>query len=104
MKVRKGDKVFIISGKDKGKNGTISKVFPKDGLAVVDGINLVKKAMKSSQKNPKGGFIEKPAPLAVANIQVICPSCGKSARLGYKTLKDGSKERICKKCDQAIKE
>ena len=104
MKLKKGDKVFVIAGKDRGKSGLVSKVLINADKVVVEGINIVKKTQKASKKNPKGGIIEKSAPLAVSNIQMICPSCSKSTRIGYKILKNGTKERICKKCGQALKE
>lgn len=102
MKIKKGDKVYILKGKDQGKSGAIARIFPKEGRAVVEGINMVKKTVKGSQKNPQGGIIEKPAPMAISNIQVICPSCNKSSRMGMKVLKNGKKERVCKKCNKTI--
>lgn len=104
MKVKKGDKVYILTGKDNGKTGTVSKVMLKEKKVVIDGINLVKKNIKGNKENPQGGIIEKPMPINVSNVQVICSSCGKSSKVGFKTLKDGKKERICKKCSQVVKE
>jgi len=104
MKLKKGDKVFILSGKDKRKTGTVSRVIMKSGKVVVDGVNIVKKTVKGDKSNPRGGMVEKPMPLNISNVQVVCISCGKSSKLGYKLLKNGKKERICKKCGQAIKE
>lgn len=102
--VKKGDKVYILRGKDRGKSGTVAKLITDKGKVIVDGVNVVKKTIKASQKNPRGGIIEKSAPLDISNVQVICAGCNKSARLGIKILKNGKKERVCKKCGQAIKE
>jgi len=104
MKIKKGDKVYILTGKDRDKSGTVSRVFPEKGKVVVDGINIVKKTVKGSQKNPQGGIIEKAAPINISNVQIICPGCSKSVKVGYKTLKSGKKERVCRKCGKEIKE
>lgn len=102
VKIKKGDKVYVLTGKDRGKTGVVSGVLPKEGKAVVEGVNIVKKTVKGSQKNPQGGIVEKASPVSISNIQVICPGCNKSAKLGFKILKDGKKERICKKCGREI--
>jgi len=104
MRVKKGDKVYILTGKDRDKTGTISKVLPKEGKVIVDGVNMVKKAVKGNKQNPQGGIVEKAAPINVSNVQIICSGCNKSAKIGFKTLKDGKKERVCKKCGNQIKE
>jgi large subunit ribosomal protein L24 len=104
MKVKKGDKVYVLTGKDRDKSGIVSRVFPERGKVVVDGVNVVKKAVKGSQKNPQGGIIEKSAPINISNVQIICSSCNKSVKVGYKILKDGKKERVCRKCGKEIKE
>lgn len=104
MRIKKGDKVYILTGKDRGKSGAVSKVLLEKGKVIVDGVNVVKKAVKGNQKNPQGGIIEKAAPIAISNIQLICGSCNKSAKVGMKVLKNGKKERICRKCGHEIKE
>ncbi|RJO60039.1 50S ribosomal protein L24 [candidate division WS5 bacterium] len=104
VKIKKGDKVYVLTGKDRGKTGIVSNVFSKESKAVVEGVNVVKKTVKGSQKNPQGGIVEKASPIDMSNIQVICPGCNKSARLGFKVLKDGKKERICKKCGREIRQ
>jgi large subunit ribosomal protein L24 len=104
MKIKKGDKVYILSGKDRGKSGVVAGVMLKSGKAVVEGINIVKKTVKGSQKNPQGGIIEKASPIDISNIQIICPGCNKSVKTGFKVLKNGKKERVCKKCGREIKE
>lgn len=102
MNIKKGDKVYVLAGKDRDKSGTVSKVFPEKGKAIVDGVNMVKKTVKGSQKNPQGGIVEHASPIDVSNIQVICPSCNKSVKTGVKILKDGKKERVCKKCGKEV--
>ena len=102
--VKKGDKVYVLTGKDRGKSGTVAKVITEKDKVIVDGVNVVKKTIKASQKNPRGGIIEKSAPLDISNVQVICPGCNKSVKLGMKILKNGKKERVCRKCGKEIKE
>lgn len=102
MKIKKGDKVYILTGKDRGKSGAVSKVFPERGRIIVDGINIVKKAIKGNKQNPQGGIIEKSLSINVSNVQAICPSCNKSSKTGVKILKDGKKERVCKKCGKEV--
>jgi large subunit ribosomal protein L24 len=104
MRVKKGDKVYILTGKDRGKSGVVSKIFKEKGKVIVDGVNVVKKTVKGSQKNPQGGIIEKSAPLNTSNVQVICSSCNKSVKTAMKKLKNGKKERVCRKCGKEIKE
>lgn len=104
MKILKNDKVYIISGKDRGKSGEVTRVLAKDGGIVVSGINIAKKAVKPSKKNAQGGIIEITRPVPVSNVALMCPSCNKPARVGYIVAKDGKKVRICKKCKTAVKE
>lgn len=104
MKILKNDKVFITTGKDRGKTGEVTRVLLKTGQVVVTGINIVKKAVKPSKKTPQGGIVELTKPLNVSNVAVICPKCGKAARLSYVIAKDGKKARVCKKCQAVVKE
>ena len=101
MKIRKNDKVLIISGKDRGKQGKVLSVFPKERKIIVEGVNLVKKHLKSKKSGEKGQIVERPAPLSVSDAKLICPNCGKAVRIGYKIV-EGNKYRICKKCQQEI--
>jgi large subunit ribosomal protein L24 len=101
MKVKKGDQVLIIAGKDKGRTGKIMKALPKDMKILVEGINLKKKHVRPRKEGEKGQVVDIPAPLDVSNIKLICPKCGKAARVGYE-IKDGNKKRICKKCKLEI--
>ncbi len=101
MKVKKGDTVLITAGKDKGRTGKILKSLPKERGILVEGINLKKKHVRPKKEGQKGQVVEIPAVLDVSNIKIICPKCGKAARVGYRV--DGDKKnRICKKCKQDI--
>jgi len=97
MKIKKGDKVRIIKGKDRGREGTVEKALPKERKVVVAGLNIYKKAVRPTQRNPKGGIIEVAKPLPVENVMLICPHCQKPTRAGYKIQGD-NKVRICRKC------
>ncbi|MDP3764816.1 MAG: 50S ribosomal protein L24 [bacterium] len=101
MKIKKGDQVKIVSGKDKGKSGKVTKVFPEDNKVLVEGLNLFKKHAKSRQQDKKGEIILIPKPIAVAKIMIVCPSCNKPTRIGY-SVTAGDKTRICKKCKQTL--
>jgi large subunit ribosomal protein L24 len=95
MHVKKGDKVMVISGKDKGKTGVILAAFPKQSRVLVEGVNIVKKHAKPSQVNPQGGIISHEAPVHVSNVMPIDPKSGKPTRVGYQTV-DGKKVRVAK--------
>ena len=101
MKLKKGDEIIIIAGKDKGRKGKIERVFPKEGKVLIPGINIVKKHLKPRKEGEKGGIVEIAKPLDVSKVALVCPKCGKPTRVGYLITK-GSKERICKKCKQVI--
>jgi large subunit ribosomal protein L24 len=95
MHVKKGDKVMVISGKDKGKTGTILAAYPKQSRVLVEGVNIVKKHSKPSQVNPQGGINSQEAPIHVSNVMPIDPKTGTPTRLGSKTV-DGKKVRVAK--------
>lgn len=101
MKIRKGDQILIISGKDRGKKGKVLKVFPEASRLLVEGINLRKKHQKPKKGGEKGQIILLPASLSISNTKLICSKCGKATRVGYKIL-NKTKVRICKKCKQEI--
>lgn len=102
MKVKKGDNVTIISGKDRGKSGKVLNIFPKNYKALIEGLNLRKKHVKPKKQGEKGQKIEVAYPLNISNIMVVCKSCGKRIRVGHKILEDKSKIRVCKKCGEEI--
>lgn len=101
MKIKKGDKIIIISGKDRGKTGKVLRAFPKEGKILVEGVNLRKKHQKPRKSGQKGQIINMPAPIFVSNVKLICSKCGKAVRAGYK-IDEKKKYRICKKCGQEI--
>ena len=104
MKVIKNDNVRILSGKYRGSTGKILKVFKKNSRVIVEGVNIIKRHTKPSQKNQQGGIVEKEAPINVSNVMVICGKCSQPTRVGYKILEDGTKVRICKnqECGEII--
>jgi len=101
MKIKKGDQVLIISGKDRARKSKVIESFPKQSKIVVEGINLRKKHMKPKKSGEKGQIVEMPSPLNVSDAKLICSKCGKPTRVGYKT-EGKRKYRICKKCKQEI--
>jgi len=101
LHVKKGDKVVVLSGKDKGKQGTIITAMPSKGMVVVEDVNKVKRHSKPSMKNPQGGIIDKEMPLNVCKVQLICPACSKPTRIAHKTV-DGKNMRVCKKCGEIV--
>jgi len=102
MRIKKGDKVKIIAGKDKGKEGKILKVFPEKRKVIVEGLNLLIKHVKPRRAGEKGQRIQFPAPLDISNVMLVCPKCNKPTRVGYKILENKKKVRICKKCKEII--
>ena len=101
MRIRKGDQVLIISGKDRARKGKVIQALPKEERVIVEGINLRKKHVKAKRSGEKGQIVQLPAPLRVCNIKLICPKCGKATRVGYK-IEGEKKYRICKKCGGEI--
>lgn len=101
MKLKKGDKVIVLTGKDKGKRGEILKMLPAANRAVVQGVNTVKRHTKPSQAGP-GGIVEKELPIHLSNLAIEDPKDGTATRIGYKRLEDGSKVRIARKSGEMI--
>ena len=99
LKVKKGDTVLVLSGKDKGKQGKILQALPKKDKVVVEGINKVKRHTKPNQNVPKGGIIPKEAPMHASKVMIVCPACSKPTRIAKK-LVDGKMVRVCKKCGE----
>ena len=102
MNVKKGDKVVVLSGKDKGKEGEVLVAKPAEGKVVVEGVAIVKKAQRPTPANQQGGIIEQEAAIDVSNVMLICPSCGKPTRVGHASDAEGKKVRVCKKCGKDI--
>lgn len=101
-KIRKGDRVIVLLGKDKKKDGKVLAVFPKKGKILVEGINKVKKHVKAQGQKQPGGIIEMEKPIWVSKVAVICPHCNKPTRVGFQISKTGEKHRICRKCQGLI--
>ncbi len=103
MHVVKNDTVKILTGKYSGKTGKVLKVFPDQNRLIVEGINIIKKHTKPSQKSPQGGIIEKESTIHVSNVMVIDPKTNEPTRVGYKFLEDGTKVRISKKSGEMLR-
>jgi large subunit ribosomal protein L24 len=102
MKLRKGDSVVVLTGKDKGKKGQITKVIPTERKVLVGGINVVKKHTKPSKMNPNGGIVSMEKPIASSNVAILDPKTDQPTRVGYKVLADGKKVRFAKKSGEII--
>lgn len=103
MKIKKGDTVQVISGKDKGKKGKVILTFSRRDRLQVEGVNKVIRHTRPKREGEKGQRVEISAPIHVSNVMLICPKCGKPTRVGYKVLEKGKKKRVCKKCGEVIK-
>ena len=101
LKVRKGDTVKVIAGKDRGKEGKILRAIPETNRVVVEKVNIMKKAMRPTQANPQGGISSVEAPLHASNVMLVCPACKKPTRVGH-LIEYGNKHRTCKKCGKDI--
>jgi large subunit ribosomal protein L24 len=101
MKIRTGDTVLIISGKDREKTGKVSEVFPKNNKIIVEGLNIVKKHTKPRREGEKGQVVQVSRPIDVSNVKLICSKCKKPTRIGYRIL-GKNKTRVCNKCKQEI--
>ena len=100
--LKKNDQVEVIAGKDKGRVGKVLKVLVGEDKAIVERINMIKRHTKATEMNQQGQIVEKEAPIHVSNLQLICPECTKTGRIGKKVLDDGSKVRVCKSCGESI--
>jgi large subunit ribosomal protein L24 len=105
MHLKKGDTVVVLSGReeDKGKTGEVTRVLPREGKAIVSGINVRTRHTKPSMTNPQGGKVTKEAPLPVGKLMVVCPACTKPTRIGHAFVAD-KKVRVCKRCKQHLPE
>lgn len=104
--IRKGDTVEVISGDERGARGTVREVLPKKNRVIVSGINIIKQHVRprptGGRLSTQAGIIEREAPIHLSNVMLVCPSCNRRTRVAYNILDDGSKVRICKRCDTAI--
>lgn len=101
MKIKKNDNVIMLSGKDKGKKGKVALVFGHEDKVVVEGLNLVKKHLRAKKQGQKGQIVSKERAINVSAVALVCKSCGKPTRIGYKVDGD-NKVRICKKCKSEV--
>ena len=97
MKLRKGDRVRVLTGKDRGEEGEIMRVFPKEGKVIVEGVNVAKKHQRALRATMQAGIIDKDMPMPASNVAIICPTDGPT-RIGYRFDDNGTKIRICRKC------
>ena len=102
LNVKKGDKVLVIAGKDKGKEGEVLRVVTSSERVVVEKVNMIKKAQRPTQANPQGGITTVEGPIHVSNVMVICPSCKAPTRVGHAKDENGKKVRVCKKCGKTF--
>jgi len=102
FKIKKGDKVHIITGKNAGKEGKVLRIRTKRNFVYVEGINMVKRHTKQKSQTQPSAIIEKEGPIDISNVMLVCSSCNKPARVRYEISNDGKKVRICKKCDNVI--
>jgi large subunit ribosomal protein L24 len=101
-KIKKGDTVEVVTGKNKGKRGKALKVFPHEDRIIVERINLIKKHTKRKSQSEQGGIIEKEAPLHLSNVMFFCGKCSRPTRIGKKILAGGKRVRVCRKCGEVV--
>ncbi len=100
--VKTNDTVVVLSGKDKGKQGKVLQVSPKEGKVIVEGLNIATKHVKPRRQGEQGGIVEAEAAMYASKVQLVCPKCSKATRIAHKILDDGSKVRVCKSCGEEI--
>ena len=101
MHVRRGDKVRVITGKERGREGKVLRAYPEKERVTVEGANMIKRATRPSQKNPQGGIMQHEGPMHVSDVMLICPSCALPTRVGY-SREGGTRVRVCKKCGKDV--
>ena len=102
MKIRKNDTVLVVTGKDRGKTGTVRFAYPKEDRLLVEGVNFVKKHSRAKGAVKQAGIIEREAPLHVSNVMFLCKKCNKPTRIGDRVLEDGRRVRICRACSEVV--
>ena len=102
LHLKKDDTVLILSGDERGSTGKVLEVSPKEGKVIIEGRNKVKKHVKPRKMGDTGGIIEAEGALYACKVQIVCPACKKPTRVGHKMLADGTKQRICKRCGEAL--
>ena len=101
-KIRRGDDVMVMAGRERGKRGRVQRVLRKDGRLVIDGLNMTVRHIRPRPGVQQAGRIDLEAPLSASNVRIVCPHCNKAVRVGFTVLEDGKKVRVCKKCHEAI--
>jgi large subunit ribosomal protein L24 len=101
LRLKKGDVVLVLSGKDIGKQGAITRVLRERNMVIVDGVNVAKKHQRSTKATMQGGIIDKDMPIHASNVAIVCSACGPT-RIGYRVDADGTKTRVCKKCGKDL--
>lgn len=97
MKIKKGDRVVVLTGKDKGVEGVVERALPREGKVIVEGVNVAKKHQAPTRSIQQGGIIDKAMPIDASNVAIVSPADGKPTRVGYRVEADGTKTRICKR-------
>jgi len=105
MNVQKNDNVVVIAGNARGKTGKVLKVFPDTNRLIVEGVNIIKRHTRPSQKNIQGGIVQKESSISAVNVMVVCPKCSKPTRVGHKPVTDTAtgktrRMRVCRKCEE----
>jgi large subunit ribosomal protein L24 len=101
VKIRKGDRVRVLTGKDVGKEGEVTRVIKDANRVIVDGVNVAKKHQRQSRATMQAGIIDKDMPIQASNVAILCESCGPT-RIGYRFEPDGTKVRVCRKCEKDL--
>lgn len=105
MHVHKNDSVVVIAGNARTKRGKVLKVFPDKGRVIVEGVNIMKRHTRPTQKNIQGGIVQREAPISISNVMIVCPKCSTPTRVGYKLVSDAAtgrthRMRVCRKCEE----
>ena len=100
--IKTGDTVVVLSGKERGKQGKVVAVSPKEGKVIIEGVNVVSKHVKPRKAGQEGGIIKTEGAMYASKVQLVCSHCGKGTRIGHKFMEDGSKKRTCKKCGEVL--
>ena len=102
MRLKKGDLVEVMAGKDRGKRGKVLKIYTKGNRILIQGVNVLKKHLKQRSQDVPGGIVEMESPVQYSNTMLVCNKCGRGVRIGVKILEDGTKMRICKRCKEPV--
>jgi len=102
MKIRKNDSVLVITGKDKGKKGKVRIAYPKDERVLVEGVNFIKRHTRALRQVRQAGIIEQEAPIHVSKVMLLCSKCNRPTRVGFRSLEDGRRVRLCRVCHEVI--